>query len=175
MTYATGLGLAVGIDARISGSENGCRDTLSFLADDPSVADVLVAAEALRRHPRSPRTLKGSDRPCNVGETMAFVAASGDVRPCANWPQAAGNLSRSTLLEIFRTSPEFRRARALRRDDADACKSCAFLASCKQCPALALEENPSTLQPSMRVCRYSRISAESDLVHERRANGLGHS
>lgn len=167
LTYASKLGLTVGIDARISGSENGCRDTLSFLADDPSVADVLAATETLRCHPRSPRTLKGSDRPCNVGETMAFIAASGDVRPCANWPRAAGNLSGSTLLEIFRTSPEFRRARALRRDDADACKSCTFLPSCNQCPALALEENPLTLQPSSRVCRYSRISAASGLVHGR--------
>ncbi|MBI3178723.1 MAG: SPASM domain-containing protein, partial [Deltaproteobacteria bacterium] len=154
------LGVAVGMDPNITLTDTSGNlpkktvatfEQLVAVYRDPRVKARLMTVDACEP--------TGDARPCGVGEVSTFIQSSGDVLPCSNWPQSAGNILEQSYLDIFRGSPVFKYCRSLRRRDLTTCSGCGDKAVCHPCAAMNLRETGSVGKPSSTVCNSAAASA----------------
>jgi radical SAM protein with 4Fe4S-binding SPASM domain len=97
---------------------------------------------------------------CSAGVSSLSVSPSGDVLPCVQLLQKAGNIRRTPLETIWRMSPVFIKLRAASKRRLKTCWPCRLKYYCARCPGLALAEEGDILGPSRIACDHAKITRE---------------
>jgi AdoMet-dependent heme synthase len=118
------------------------------------------------------------DLPCSAGHNSCYISPYGDVFPCVQLPQAAGNLRRERFGEIWNHSPKLERLRAVRESQLPVCSKCGIRGYCERCPGLALMEGGDLLGAYERACelaeqkaRLAGVEKPVSAMHAQRARG----
>jgi radical SAM protein with 4Fe4S-binding SPASM domain len=99
------------------------------------------------------------DLPCSAGHNSCYISPYGDVFPCVQLPQPAGNLRREKFNDIWYGSPKLERLRAIRESQLPVCSRCEIRAYCERCPGLALIEGGGLLGAYERACALAEEKA----------------
>jgi radical SAM protein with 4Fe4S-binding SPASM domain len=100
------------------------------------------------------------DLPCSAGHNSCYISPYGDVFPCVQLPQAAGNLRRERFTDIWYYAPQLERLRAVRERQLPVCSRCKIRAYCERCPGLALMEGGDMLGAYERACQLAEQKAK---------------
>jgi len=113
--------------------------------------------------------------PCSAGHNSCYISPYGDVFPCVQLPQAAGNLRREKFDEIWYHAPQLERLRAIRESQLPICSRCEIRGYCERCPGLALMEGGDLLGAYERACalaeekaRLAGVAAPISALHRER-------
>jgi radical SAM protein with 4Fe4S-binding SPASM domain len=119
------------------------------------------------------------DLPCSAGHNSCYISPYGDVLPCVQLPQAAGNLRREKFEDIWYHAPQLERLRAIRESQLPVCSRCEIRSYCERCPGLALMEGGDLLGAYERACdlaeQKARLAGLADPVsalHQERAASI---
>ena len=104
-------------------------------------------------------SLAYEDLPCSAGHNSCYISPYGDVFPCVQLPQAAGNLRRENFDEIWYHAPQLERLRAIRESQLPICSRCEIRSYCERCPGLALMEGGDLLGAYERACELAEEKA----------------
>ena len=104
-------------------------------------------------------SLAYEDLPCSAGHNSCYISPYGDVFPCVQLPQAAGNLRREKFDEIWYHAPQLERLRAIRESQLPICSRCEIRSYCERCPGLALMEGGDMLGAYERACALAEEKA----------------
>src|SRR5260370_14940389 len=96
------------------------------------------------------------DLPCSAGHNSCYISPYGDVFPCVQLPQAAGNLRREKFEDIWYHAPQLERLRAIRDSQLPICSRCEIRSYCERCPALALMEGGDLFGAYDTACQPAR-------------------
>jgi AdoMet-dependent heme synthase len=99
------------------------------------------------------------DLPCSAGHNSCYISPYGDVFPCVQLPQAAGNLRREKFDDIWYHAPQLERLRAIRESQLPLCSQCEIRSYCERCPGLALMEGGDMLGAYERACAFAEEKA----------------
>jgi AdoMet-dependent heme synthase len=120
-------------------------------------------------------SLAYEDLPCSAGHNSCYISPYGDVFPCVQLPQAAGNLRREKFDEIWHHAPQLERLRAIRESQLPICSRCEIRSYCERCPGLALMEGGDLLGAYERACalaeekaRLAGVPAPISALHQER-------
>lgn len=100
------------------------------------------------------------DLPCSAGHNSCYISPYGDVFPCVQLPQAAGNLRRERFNDIWYHAPQLKRLRAIRESQLPVCSRCEIRSYCERCPGLALMEGGDLLGAYERACELAEQKAQ---------------
>jgi radical SAM protein with 4Fe4S-binding SPASM domain len=106
------------------------------------------------------------DLPCSAGHNSCYISPYGDVFPCVQLPQAAGNLRRKRFSEIWYHAPQLERLRGIRESQLPVCSRCEIRSYCERCPGLALMEGGDLLGAYERACELAEQKARLARVAE---------
>jgi radical SAM protein with 4Fe4S-binding SPASM domain len=104
-------------------------------------------------------SLAYEDLPCSAGHNSCYISPYGDVYPCVQLPQAAGNLRRDKFTDIWYHAPQLERLRAVRESQLPICSRCEIRSYCERCPGLALMEGGDLLGAYERACELAEAKA----------------
>jgi radical SAM protein with 4Fe4S-binding SPASM domain len=198
MTLAENLGIPYVLDLTITPMMDGSAGPLAHRASVSSLLPVLQdpALRACKPQPgaevesavkSSPASLGSAvssgvensayeDLPCSAGHNSCYISPYGDVFPCVQLPQAAGNLRRERFSDIWYHAPQLERLRGIRESHLPVCSRCQIRSYCERCPGLALMEGGDLLGAYERACELAeqkaRLAGVSDPVsslHKERA------
>jgi radical SAM protein with 4Fe4S-binding SPASM domain len=99
------------------------------------------------------------DLPCSAGHNSCYISPYGDVFPCVQLPQAAGNLRRERFRDIWYHAPQLERLRGIRESQLPVCSRCEIRSYCERCPGLALMEGGDLLGAYERACELAEQKA----------------
>jgi len=99
------------------------------------------------------------DLPCSAGHNSCYISPYGDVFPCVQLPQAAGNLRREKFADIWYHAPQLERLRDIRESQLPVCSQCEVRSYCERCPGLALMESGDLLGAYERACALAEEKA----------------
>jgi AdoMet-dependent heme synthase len=100
------------------------------------------------------------DLPCSAGHNSCYISPYGEVFPCVQLPQAAGNLRRERFADIWYHAPQLERLRAVRESQLPVCSGCEIRAYCERCPGLAWMEGGDMLGAYERACQLAEQKAK---------------
>jgi radical SAM protein with 4Fe4S-binding SPASM domain len=100
------------------------------------------------------------DLPCSAGHNSCYISPYGDVFPCVQLPQAAGNLRRQRFSDIWHRAPQLERLRGIRESQLPVCSRCEIRSYCERCPGLALMEGGDLLGAYERACELAEQKAQ---------------
>jgi radical SAM protein with 4Fe4S-binding SPASM domain len=100
------------------------------------------------------------DLPCSAGHNSCYISPYGDVFPCVQLPQAAGNLRHQRFDDIWYHAPQLERLRAIRESHLPVCSRCEIRSYCERCPGLALMEGGNLLGAYERACELAEQKAQ---------------
>ena len=195
------LGVPYVLDLTITPMMDGSETTLAHRASVSSLLPVLrdPALHACKPRPESHSfsareaipAVTGSavssgiessayeDLPCSAGHNSCYISPYGDVLPCVQLPQAAGNLRREKFEDIWYHAPQLERLRAIRESQLPFCSRCEIRSYCERCPGLALMEGGDLLGAYERACdlaeQKARLAGLTDPVsalHQERAASI---
>ena len=106
------------------------------------------------------------DLPCSAGHNSCYISPYGDVFPCVQLPQAAGNLRRERFSDIWYHAPQLERLRGIRESSLPVCSKCEIRSYCERCPGLALMEGGDLLGAYERACELAEQKARLAGVFE---------
>ncbi len=104
-------------------------------------------------------SLAYEDLPCSAGHNSCYISPYGDVFPCVQLPQAAGNLRRERFGDIWYHAPQLERLRGIRESQLPVCSRCEIRSYCERCPGLALMEGGDLLGAYERACELAEQKA----------------
>ena len=181
MTLAEKLGIPYVLDLTITPMMDGSGGPLAHRASVSSLLPVLQdpALHGCKPQPgagvdsavESSLTSLGSavssgiessayeDLPCSAGHNSCYISPYGDVFPCVQLPQAAGNLRRERFSDIWYHAPQLERLRAIRESHLPVCSRCEIRSYCERCPGLALMEGGDLLGAYERACELAEQKA----------------
>lgn len=100
------------------------------------------------------------DLPCSAGHNSCYISPYGDVYPCVQLPQAAGNVRRREFREIWYQAPSLEKLRAVRESELPVCSACSIRGYCERCPGLAWMEGGDMLGAYERACALAEAKAK---------------
>jgi radical SAM protein with 4Fe4S-binding SPASM domain len=106
------------------------------------------------------------DLPCSAGHNSCYISPYGDVFPCVQLPQAAGNLRRERFSDIWYHALQLERLRGIRESQLPVCSRCEIRSYCERCPGLALMEGGDLLGAYERACELAEQNARLTGVFE---------
>lgn len=172
VSLAQEWGIPYSFDPVVSSRNDGSREPLAlsltdeqFMAilSDESLAPGTLSYDDERLDEARGRRLGGYM--CKAAVTFCDISWNGDVLPCMQYPQPAGNLRTQRFGDIWRSSPLFIQLREARYQSAPECKDCSLLPLCFRCPATAALEKGDPLAAYETACRHARLM---DQVRRRR-------
>jgi len=140
-----------------SKSQPAPRETLGVKEDPPPTGSAVTSGL------ESPAY---QDLPCSAGHNSCYISPYGDVYPCVQLPQAAGNLRSKRFSEIWHHAPQLERLRGIRESQLPVCSRCEIGNYCERCPGLALMEGGDLLGPYERACELAEQKARLAGVSE---------
>ena len=182
MALAEKLGIPYILDLTITPMMDGTGGPLAHRASVSSLLPVLQdpALHACKPQPSPqiddaamtlPRTIGSAvssgiessayeDLPCSAGHNSCYISPYGDVFPCVQLPQAAGNLRRERFNDIWYHAPQLERLRTIRESQLPVCSRCEIRSYCERCPGLALMEGGDLLGAYERACELAEQKAQ---------------
>ena len=119
------------------------------------------------------------DLPCSAGHNSCYISPYGDVFPCVQLPQAAGNLRTEKFDDIWYHAPKLERLGAVRESQLPLCSRCEIRSYCERCPGLALMEGGDILGAYERACllaeeeaRLAGVVAPVSALHREQETGF---
>jgi radical SAM protein with 4Fe4S-binding SPASM domain len=97
---------------------------------------------------------------CGAGATMLHLTPFGDVLPCVAIPIVAGNISTSSIQDIWGKAEIFKTLRSMNLRSLTQCSQCSILSYCSRCPGVALREDGNLAGVSKNSCRLATIRKE---------------
>jgi radical SAM protein with 4Fe4S-binding SPASM domain len=174
---ASELGVPYSLDPTVSSRNDGNTDTLLLalsddqfreLVADPTLGPGSLSFDNVQLHDAREGRLGGYL--CRAGISFCSISWNGDVLPCMQYPQPAGNLRRETFAAIWSAAPLLLELRNARRSSAPECRECELLPLCFRCPATAAIEKGNHLAAYDTACRRARLMDE---VRRSRAAAAG--
>jgi radical SAM protein with 4Fe4S-binding SPASM domain len=179
MALAERLGIPYVLDLTITPMMDGSSGPLSHRASISSLLPVLqdpllrsckpqptaeadAAMNALPFGSAVSSGMEGSayeDLPCSAGHNSCYISPYGDLYPCVQLPQAAGNLRRQKFADIWYHAPRLERLRSIRESQLPVCSRCGIKNYCERCPGLALMEGGDLLGAYSRACALAEEKA----------------
>jgi radical SAM protein with 4Fe4S-binding SPASM domain len=179
MALAEKLGIPYVLDLTITPMMDGSGGPLAHRA---SVSSLLPVLQDPRLHACKPQPSAGVNRvvesslaslgsavssgnsayedlPCSAGHNSCYISPYGDVFPCVQLPQAAGNLRRERFSDIWYHAPQLERLRGIRESHLPVCSRCEIRSYCERCPGLALMEGGDLLGAYERACELAEQKA----------------
>lgn len=97
---------------------------------------------------------------CQAGQSTLCVSPFGEVMPCNSFTVSCGNVRRSSLSQIWRTSDFLRRIRKIRRCDVSPrCATCNDITYCTVCLGASWNETHGQITPCSWSCEQTRVRA----------------
>ena len=130
------------------------------------IAPQLARAEGASLERRSLSFSTGGSKGCLAGQSICFIDAFGDLKPCSYFPRAVGNVKRTPFSQLWFDSPLLNELRDF-SGYRGKCGVCEYLRVCGGCRARAdavygdyLAEEP--------FCSYEprKTGAVKDDIHE---------
>ena len=113
-------------------------------------------------------THRGSRRPddyvCNTARNTAVISPYGDVYPCIQIRESAGNVIENDFRSIWVKSASLNRLRRLRVKDLKGCAGCTYLDRCSYCPGIAFWESGSFMARDRMACQWTHARADVGLM-----------
>ena len=179
MALAEKLGVPYILDLTITPMMDGSSGPLAHRASVSSLLPVLQDARLQACQPQPTSATAGpqsvwplgsavssgiespayQDLPCSAGHNSCYISPYGDVFPCVQLPQAAGNLRREKFDDIWYHAPQLERLRAIRESQLPICSRCEIRSYCERCPGLALMEGGNLLGAYERACALAEEKA----------------
>ncbi|MDD4940719.1 MAG: radical SAM protein [Candidatus Omnitrophica bacterium] len=97
---------------------------------------------------------------CRMGRTECAINPRGDVYPCVSLPLTVGNLRNESFAEIWRSSAELKKIRAISSADLKQCPECSLASDCLRCPGLSYLEHGDILSAPAECCRMTKTMKE---------------
>jgi AdoMet-dependent heme synthase len=191
MALAKKIGVPYVLDLTITPMMDGNEEPLAHRIPVSSLLPVLQdpklhactpqpTAEAVRAMEEYPAVIRSAvssgiesesyeDLPCSAGHNSCYISPYGDVFPCVQLPQAAGNLRRKRFSEIWYHAPQLERLRGIRESQLPVCSRCELHSYCERCPGLALMEGGDLLGAYERACELAEQKARLAGVTEPRS------
>jgi radical SAM protein with 4Fe4S-binding SPASM domain len=198
MALAEKIGIPYVLDLTITPMMDGSEDPLAHRIPVSSLLPVLQdptlhackpqpsaeAARAMKEYPAQIGSAVSSgmesaayeDLPCSAGHNSCYISPYGDVFPCVQLPQAAGNLRRERFSDIWYHAPQLGRLRGIRESQLPVCARCEIRSYCERCPGLALMEGGDLLGAYERACelaeqkaRLADVAAPMSALHREQA------
>jgi radical SAM protein with 4Fe4S-binding SPASM domain len=198
MALAEKIGVPYVLDLTITPMMDGSEEPLAHRIPVSSLLPVLQdptlhackpqpsaeAARAMKEYPVQIGSAVSSgmesaayeDLPCSAGHNSCYISPYGDVFPCVQLPQAAGNLRRERFSDIWYHAPRLERLRGIRESQLPVCSRCEIRSYCERCPGLALMEGGDLLGAYERACelaeqkaRLAGVAAPMSALHRERA------
>lgn len=125
---------------------------MEFLKRETAPNTSLESPELIEKHREEPI--------CQAGQSTLCVSPFGDVMPCNSFPAVCGNIRKTPLPEIWRTSEIFGQLRKLRRRDASSrCAICHDISYCTICPGASWNEAKGQIVPCSWSCEQTKVRA----------------
>jgi len=179
MALAEKLGVPYILDLTITPMMDGSSGPLAHRASVSSLLPVLQDARLQACQPQPTSATAGpqsvwplgsavssgiespayQDLPCSAGHNSCYISPYGDVFPCVQLPQAAGNLRREKFDDIWYHAPQLERLRTIRESQLPICSRCEIRSYCERCPGLALMEGGNLLGAYERACALAEEKA----------------
>jgi len=99
------------------------------------------------------------DIPCSAGHNSCYISPYGDVLPCVQLPQTAGNLRHQRFGDIWYRAASLEELRSARDSELPVCGGCEIRSYCERCPGLALMEGGDVLGAYERACEMAEQKA----------------
>jgi AdoMet-dependent heme synthase len=198
MALAEKIGIPYVLDLTITPMMDGSEEPLAHRIPVSSLLPVMQdptlhackpqpsaeAARAMKEYPAQIGSAVSSgmesaayeDLPCSAGHNSCYISPYGDVFPCVQLPQAAGNLRRERFSDIWYHAPQLERLRGIRESQLPVCSRCEIRSYCERCPGLALMEGGDLLGAYERACelaeqkaRLAGVAAPVSALHREQA------
>ncbi len=98
------------------------------------------------------RTLTGGCRTCNIGVSAVAIDPHGDIFPCLETRQCAGNVRSAPLRTIWEEATLWGDLRGLTVDALPVCRTCTLRSLCARCHGLASLEHGDLHAPATANC-----------------------
>ena len=156
MELADELGFSFLMDTTITGRYDGQMNSLATRVTPGELEELYRGPlrSLLEVRDRDPGE---EDWTCNCARGNCAISATGDVYPCIAVPWKAGNVREQPFAEIWRSSPVFRKIRALRLSDFEHCKPCEFKRWCKRSPGAVFLSTADYTSIDPWVCEEAEI------------------
>ncbi len=142
----------------------GCHDLRSLNLDLETKAQLIrfqrpgVESLADLKHKEPEKAV------CTAGRSSIYIDPEGNVTPCLEWEEIAGNVRNTPLRQIWNGGEVFLRARGMVRSSFSGCTSCENFSFCELCPGKAHRESGQATGVSPSMCRdttATRLAVES--------------
>jgi len=167
IAMAKQMGIPYSLDPTVSSRNDGNLDTLDLnlsenqfkaLINNPSLGPRSLSFNGEDLQSSRKERLEGYL--CKAGISFCDISWNGDVLPCMQYQQSAGNVRKQRFIDIWRESPLFIMLRNARRHDLPECKDCELLPLCFRCPATAFLETGDPLAKYETACIQARLMDE---------------
>jgi radical SAM protein with 4Fe4S-binding SPASM domain len=152
------LAVRASIDPHISPRYDGTRDPIDLRLDRATLKDVYTGPLSFLLDP--PDCRPDREVQCACARSVVAIAANGDVYPCIGAPIPSGNVRDKPFEEIWRSSPELLRIRALRLEDFTSCEPCPDRGFCRRTSGFVYTTTGVYTGPEEWTCM------EANVLHE---------
>jgi radical SAM protein with 4Fe4S-binding SPASM domain len=176
MRHHQALGVAFVLDPMITPKMDGSAGPLQHRISEDQLATLLTDDEigpemiqfGTRRYDESIQ-LRQTTTMCTAGILMCHIDPYGNVVPCVQFYQVAGNLREKSFSEIWNHSPRLQKLRETVMKDIRECKDCELLGYCYRCPGLAMMEDGDAFGPSKNACVTAELVKKLKSVESKNA------
>jgi radical SAM protein with 4Fe4S-binding SPASM domain len=134
-------------------SGGGCHDLRALNLDLEAKAQVIRLQHPDWRSLADVERLPDWRPVCTAGRSSVYIDPEGNVTPCLEWEEVAGNVREAPLSQIWRDGEVFLRARGMTRGSFGGCRSCENFSFCALCPGKAHRESGAATGVSPSMCR----------------------
>jgi len=152
------LGVRASIDPHITPRYDGTREPMDLRLDRETLKDVYTGPLSFLLDPPDCRPER--EVQCACARSVVAIAANGDVYPCIGAPIPSGNVREKSFEEIWRTSAELKRIRALELADFRACEPCPDRGYCRRTSGFVYTTTGEYTGPEEWTCM------EASVLHE---------
>ena len=155
-TLAESYGFPLYFDPVLTISDDGDSFPLQMQASDETLK-YIFSAKGFNLG-TSPFERKPGEANCMMASGTLHVDPYGNVQPCVQWNESAGNIREKTLSEIWNTSPLIQNTRKLNlKARASITAAVPGYEFCAHCPALSRLRYGDPLRPEEQYLRVARI------------------
>lgn len=150
-----GESIAPNVSFYVQPERDGSRGPQSELLDEEG----LRQAHQVFQPGNAPRMAARSlgDAPCGAGASTVAIDPHGAVYPCHSLRRPVGSIRESSLTQIWSSSEELARVRALTVADLADCPSCPDRPSCNRCTGFAVGEGGTCRDHAPFDCLQARV------------------
>ena len=100
--------------------------------------------------------------PCDAARSVVAINHRGDLYPCIEWRESAGNITKDSIENIWKNSSFFQEIRNITQSDILECQSCEFQHFCHRCPGHAVRQGHTMIQKDEWACRKAKSCATAE-------------